>query len=123
MNRVLLVGRLVRDPELQSTGTTQFTNFTMAVNRAVANKCDFFDCVAFNKRAEIITQYCHKGDIVGIDGKLQARTFEGKHGETVKKIEVVVDNVSFFPRQQKQDTGYMDKSGQKIEISEEDLPF
>lgn len=118
MNKVILVGRITRDPELNESGNNvKYTKFTLAVNRATAEQCDFFDCTAFNKKAEVVANYTKKGDILGVDGRLQVSTFQKENGENVKKVDVIVDNVSLFPKS-KQSTQIDDLN--KID---EELPF
>jgi len=101
LNRVILVGRLVRDPELRRTGTgIAVTSFTIAINRNFTNKgereADFIPCVVWNKGAENTAKYCSKGSLVGIDGRLQSRTYENQEGKKVNVIEVVCDSVQFL---------------------------
>jgi len=102
LNRVVLVGRMVRDPELRRTGTgVAVTSFTIAMNRNFTNQqgerqADFIPCVVWNKAAENTARYCGKGSLVGVDGRLQSRTYENQEGKKVNVIEVVCDSVQFL---------------------------
>lgn len=101
MNTVTLVGRLTSDPELieHNDGTCR-TVITIAVNRDYKTEekeklVDFIRCVLWNGIASATKDYCHKGDIVGIKGKLQSRTYE-KDNETKFILEVLADKVTFI---------------------------
>src|SRR5690625_2188376 len=101
LNRVVLVGRLTRDPELRYTpNRVAVANFTIAVNRPFKNEqgeneADFINCVAWRRPAENLANYMKKGSQIGIDGRIQTRTYEGQDGKTVYVTEVVADNVQF----------------------------
>ena len=102
MNRVVLVGRLTRDPELRTSGSgNSFVNFTIAVNRSYASsngerEADFINCIAFNKQAENLNRYIRKGGLVGIDGRLQTRTYTAQDNSKRTVMEVICDSVSFL---------------------------
>ena len=102
INRVILVGRLTRDPELRvSQSNVAVTNFNLAVNRPFTDAngergADFINCVTFRKQAENVNQYVKKGSLVGIDGRLQTRNYENKEGQRVYVTEVVCDSVQFL---------------------------
>ena len=97
MNIVALIGRFVATPELKQTPSgVSVSAFSLAVNRETKEReTDFFDCVAWNKNAEFITRYFNKGDMIGIQGHLQARTWEDKTGQKRKSFEIIVDRSSF----------------------------
>ncbi|MEA4821496.1 MAG: single-stranded DNA-binding protein [Erysipelotrichales bacterium] len=101
INRVVLVGRLVRDPnELRrSVNNNAVTSFTIACDNRFAkqeeNKTDFINCVVWNKTAEFVSQYARKGSLVGVEGRLQSRSYE-KDGRRVYVLEVVCDNVQLL---------------------------
>lgn len=98
INRTVLTGRLTRDPELKSTSSgISVTQFTLAVNRQYTNQdgnrsADFISCVAWRKNAETINKFFKKGSLIGIDGRLQSRSYDDKNGYKVYVTEVVVDN-------------------------------
>lgn len=101
MNKIILVGRLTRDPELRSTSTGISTaNFTVAVNRNFKNKdgqydADFISCVAFRNTADFISKYFKKGNMICLDGRVQTRSYDAQDGTKRYVTEVVVENVEF----------------------------
>lgn len=100
INRVVLEGRLTRDPELKyTTNGVAVASFTLAVNRQFTNsqgerEADFINCVIWRKAAENFANLVHKGLLIGIDGRLQTRNYENQQGQRVYVTEVVVDNFS-----------------------------
>lgn len=102
INRTVLVGRLVRDPEYRTTPSgVQVATFTLAVNRTFTNQqgereADYINCVVFRKTAENVNQYLSKGKLAGVDGRLQSRSYENNEGKKVFVTEVVCDNVQFL---------------------------
>lgn len=102
INRVVLVGRLTKDPELKYTQTgIAVTRFTLAVNRAFKNaageqEADFISCVAWRKQAENVANFLKKGSLVGVDGRIQTGSFEGQDGKRVYTTEIVADSVQFL---------------------------
>ena len=102
LNRVVLVGRLTRDPELRvSQSNVAVANFNLAVNRPFTDKngergADFINCVVFRKPAENLTKYTSKGSLIGIDGRIQTRNYENKDGERVFVTEVICDQVQYL---------------------------
>ena len=102
INRVVLVGRLTRDPELRyTTNGAAVANFTVAVNRTFTNsqgerEADFINCVIWKKAAENFTNFTHKGSLVGLDGRIQTRNYENQQGQRVYVTEVVVENFSLL---------------------------
>jgi len=169
LNRVVLVGRLTKDPELKMTSTgTPVASFTIAVNRTFTNQqgereADFIPIVVWRRQAENVNQYVRKGSLVGVDGRIQVRHYENQEGRRVYVTEVVAESVQFLePRNASGNTnnsyGFNDpgpvdpgagfgsqnayqgetatakqpakwdedpfaNNGQKIDISEDDLPF
>ncbi|MCM3729629.1 single-stranded DNA-binding protein [Neobacillus cucumis] len=102
INQVTLVGRLTRDPELRKTTEgTAVTQVTLAVNRPFRNhngefETDFVQCTIWRKAAENTCQYCRKGAVVGITGRLQSRNYDNKEGKRVYVTEVVVETIRFL---------------------------
>jgi single-strand DNA-binding protein len=102
INRVVLVGRLTKDPELKYTQTgIAVTRFTLAVNRAFQSasgerEADFISCVAWRKQAENVANFLKKGSLVGVDGRIQTGSFEGQDGKRVYTTEVVADSTQFL---------------------------
>lgn len=102
INRVVLVGRLTKDPELRYTPSgVPMARFTVAVNRTFANQqgereADFIGCVAWRKQAENLANFMRKGSLVGIDGRIQTGSYEGQDGKRVYTTDIVADNVQFL---------------------------
>ena len=104
LNRVLIVGRLTRDPELRSTNSGHvLCRFSVASNRAYYKKegdlqeeVGYFDCVAWGKIAEIISKYVTKGRRIGIDGSLRWSQWENPEGKKQSKVEIHIENFQFL---------------------------
>ena len=96
MNKVILLGRLTRDPELRTTPSgVSVTSFSIAVNRRFSkDQTDFINCVAWRQTAEFVTKYFAKGNMIAVVGSLQTGRFE-KDGQTHYTTDVVVDEVYF----------------------------
>lgn len=148
LNRVVLVGRLTKDPDLRYTTTGKaVANFTIAVNRQFTNQqgdreADFINCVIWNKPAESLANYMSKGSLIGVDGNLQTRTFDGQDGKRVYVTEVLAGSVQFLESKDRksasnqqntsnanqQNTRNNQQSTQQNEsppfdLSDDDLPF
>ena len=109
LNRVVLTGRLTRDPELRYTGSgTAVCSFSVAVDRQFRNQngdrdADFINCVIWRKSAENFANFTHKGSLVGIDGRLSTRNYENNQGQRVYVTEVTVENFALLePRSSNQ---------------------
>ncbi len=104
LNRIILIGRLTRDPELRYVPSGQpVASFTLAVDRPFANQqgerqTDFIDIVAWRKLAEQVTQSLSKGRLVAVEGRLQIRSYETQDGQKRKAAEVVASDVRFLDR-------------------------
>ena len=100
LNRIILIGRMTRDPELKYTPSgTAVTTFTLAVNRKFnKEETDFIDVVAWRKTAEFAANYGRKGRLVMIEGRLQIRTYETNEGQKRKVAEVVADDIKFLDK-------------------------
>lgn len=102
MNKVILIGRLTRDPELRTlTNGNATASFTLAVNRNFTNQqgereADFINCVVWRKQAENVAKYCAKGSQVAIEGRIQTRNYDAQDGTKRYITEVVADNVTFL---------------------------
>jgi single-strand DNA-binding protein len=135
MNRVLLVGRLTKDPELKYTPSgVAVATFTLAVNRTFTNQqgereADFINCVVWRKPAENVANYCKKGAQVGVDGRLQTRSYEGQDGKRVYVTEVVAESVQFLEskgngnQQSNEQSNGIVANGKKVSIDDSKLPF
>ena len=102
LNRIQLIGRLTRDPELRYTGGGHpMAQFTLAVDRDFKNaagdrEADFIHCVAWRKLAEQVGQYCARGRLVAVEGRLQTRAYETQEGSRRRVTEVIGDRVWFL---------------------------
>lgn len=150
MNRVILVGRLTKDPDLRYTPNgVPVATFTLAVNRTFSNQqgereADFINCVVWRRPAENVANFLKKGSLAGVDGRIQTRNYEGNDGKKVYVTEVVAESVQFLepknssnhspnnqgkqnnPFKEKTNHGYSQDpftSGGSIDISDDDLPF
>ena len=142
INRVVLVGRLTRDPELRNTNTgNSVCTFTLAVDNRTKNtdgskSASFIPCVVFSQQAENVTQFVKKGSLVGVEGRLQQRSYDRKDGTKATVIEVICDSVQFLEPKasttSSSDTTptYDDVKGtdepsfgDSISIDDDDLPF
>lgn len=109
INRVVLVGRLTRDPDLRTTGSgISVASFTLAVDRQFTNAqgergADFINCVIWRKAAENFANFARKGSLVGIDGRIQTRSYDNKDGQRVYVTEVLVDNFSLLESRRDRD--------------------
>lgn len=104
MNKVILLGRLTRDPEIKyaQANNMAVARFSVAVTRRFKNSdgnydADFPSCTAFGKTAEFIEKYFHQGDPISLDGRLQTGSFTKQDGTKVYTTDVIVDNVEFVP--------------------------
>ncbi len=102
LNRVVLVGRLTRDPELRYTPNgIPVATFTLAVNRTYTNQqgereADFINCVVWRRQAENVANFLKKGNLAGVDGRIQTRNYEAQDGRRVYVTEVVAESVQFL---------------------------
>lgn len=102
INRVVLAGRPTRDLKLKKTNSgTSVCSFTLAVGRNFKNKngereADFINCIAWNKTADVMNQYVKRGSAIGVDGRIQTRSYDNKEGQRVYVTEVIVENFSFL---------------------------
>lgn len=144
MNKVILMGRLTRDPEMRQTQNgVAVCSFSIAVNRRFAKEgqqtADFINCTAWRQQAEFICKYFQKGAMISVVGNLQSRSWENQEGKRQYATDVVVDEVYFtgsrteshsqatdggFAPQEKDPFADIDTMGfQAIDGSEDDLPF
>lgn len=125
MNRVVLVGRLTKDPELRYTPNgVAVATFTLAVNRTFTNQqgereTDFINCVIWRRPAENVANFLKKGSLAGVDGRLQTRNYEGQDGRRVYVTEVLAESVQFL--EPKNASG--GNSGNFGAPREQDFPF
>ncbi|MBR1748979.1 MAG: single-stranded DNA-binding protein [Bacilli bacterium] len=106
MNRVILIGRLARDPEMRTTPSgVSMTRFTIAVSRPLSQanreagnqaQTDFISCIAWRRQAENIAKYCSKGSQVAVEGRIQTGQYDGADGQRHYTTDVYADNVTFL---------------------------
>ncbi len=146
LNRVVLVGRLTKDPERKYTPNgIAVANFILGVNRPFSNQqgereADFIQCVVWRKPAENVANFLKKGSLAGVDGRLQTRSYENNNGQRIYVVEVMCESVQFLepkgssnrsqnngqPQYQQQPNFNDDpfaNEGNPIDISDDDLPF
>ena len=102
MNRICLIGRMGRDPEIRDVGSTTVAEFTMAVNRRVKtdgqNDADWFRIKVWGKSAEFVADYLTKGRLVSVEGRIETRKWTDKEGNDREIMEVIADNVQGLDR-------------------------
>ncbi len=113
MNKILLTGRLTKDPELRTTNSgLAVASFSIAVNRTFKNKegnydADFFNVSVFGKQAENVSKYCFKGSQVGVEGRLQARSYEAQDGTKRYVTDIIADHIEFLGSKKDANTNYV----------------
>ena len=131
MNIVTLIGRTTKDIEIKQTKSGKAViSFALAVNKEFKNDdgtydADFIDCVAFDKRAEAIGKYVHKGDRIGIHGKISTNTYTRNDGSKAKSVEVIVDGFEFLESKKSgdgQNTPTKEPQWEELK-GDEELPF
>lgn len=135
LNRVILMGRFVADPELRTTPNgVSVTAFRIAVNRTYnREQTDWIDIVAWRQQAEFVCKYFQKGSMIVVEGSIQTRNYEDKNGNKRTAVEVVADQVHFAeskakesashePKQENFSVGNMDEY-EDLDTEDGDLPF
>ena len=126
LNRIVLIGRLVKDPELRySTSGKAVATFTLAVDRPFKNaqgerETDFINIVVWGAQAESSANYLRKGKLAAVDGRLQIRSFDGQDGQRRWVTEVVADNVRFLSPKGGVTPEQM---GSEVNFDDQDIPF
>lgn len=127
LNKAILMGRLVKDPEMRSTQSgTPVCSFTLAVNRRGKDDAtDFIDITAWNKTAEFVSKYFTKGMQVAVAGRIQTRTWEDQSGNKRKAVEVVAEEVHFAESKRNSEAPADPMMGGFAPLSDawNDLPF
>ena len=130
-NRVVLVGRTTKDPEVKKTSSGKsVASFTLAVNdRYNRDKTDFINCVAWEKTADYLGNYIKKGNLIAVEGRISTRNYDGSDGKKVYITEVVCESVQSLERNDKQEPKPSDdvkpwqKHNEPIDIEDDMLPF
>lgn len=145
LNRVILIGRLTRDPELRYTPAgVAVTQFTLAVDRPFTSQggereADFIPVVTWRQLAETCANYLRKGRLAAVEGRIQIRNYENNEGKRVYVTEIIADNVRFLesannnrrspeeepdePRRKSNSGDPFAEDGKPIDLSTDDLPF
>lgn len=129
MNKVILIGRLTRDPELKYTQSgIAVTRFTLAVDRPFKGQdgrkeADFIDCVVWRAQAETVANYLDKGRQVAVEGRLQIRPYETQDGQKRKATEVICDRVKFLGSRSEGHSSTGDELDDDEMGVNDDLPF
>lgn len=131
LNRIILIGRLTRDPEMRYTPSGKsVSSFSLAVDRPYVNQqgnreTDFIDVVVWGKLAETVVNHLGKGRLVAVDGRLQIRSYETQDGQKRKAAEVVAETVRFLDRPKAGGPGQdLDSLGSEVKFGgEEEVPF
>lgn len=142
INKVILVGRITKDPEVKyTTSNIAVSTFTLAVPRAFSDNSgeratDFIQCVVWRKQAENLAKYVKKGALLGVEGRIQNRSYETPEHERRYITEVVCDAIQFLDtRTEVEANSYNSPDGnnnnedplfnssKKLDVSEDDLPF
>ena len=123
LNRINIMGRLTKDPELRRTQNgIPCASFSVACDRDFGDDTDFFDVVAWRNTAEFISKYFAKGRMIVIDGRLQMREWKDNEGRRRKNIEIVVDN-AYFGDSKKDSAPTAEQTFEQEEVDDEHLPF
>lgn len=130
LNRIILIGRLTKDPELRYTPNGRaVASFTLAVDRPFKNQqgereADFINIVVWGNQAENCANYLSKGKLAAVDGRLQIRSFDGQDGQRRWITEVVADNVRFLsPKGSSEGFSEPGNMGSEVDFSDDDIPF
>ena len=137
MNKVILIGRLTRDPELRYTANNKAVcDFTIATNRPVVRDgervADFINCRVWNKTAENLTKYQNKGNLIAVIGRMQVDRYEDKEGNTRYSNYVLVEDLEYLERKKEnnqeevkeiENFSTTTEVQQQFDYTEEELPF
>jgi len=136
LNRVILIGRLTKDPELRYTPSgVAVTQFTLAVDRPFSKdgekEADFIPVVTWRQLAETCANYLRKGRLTAVEGRIQIRNYENNEGKRVYVTEVIADNVRFLESNRENQSGGgksndadpFTGAGKSIDYNDDDLPF
>jgi len=132
LNRVVLIGRLTKDPELRySPSGVAVTNFTLAVDRKFKNsegqkETDFIPIVAFKQLAELCANYLAKGKLCSVDGRIQIRTYNDKEGQKRWQTDVIAEDIHFLSPKDSGNTSETPNSSTSSyghEVDDQEIPF
>ncbi|EDT26148.1 MULTISPECIES: single-stranded DNA-binding protein [Clostridium] len=128
MNTVQLLGRMVKDPDINVTSNTTVAKFTLAVNRFKKGEADFISCVAFGKTAENIANFFFKGNQIAIKGRIQTGSYDAQDGTKRYTTDVVVEGFDFIDGNKKEnnissDENLNDALMEEMGGDNDDIPF
>ena len=120
MNKVILIGRLTRDPEIKGEGEKKAARFTLAVDKWTGpeKSADFISCVAFKRSADLMQEYTHQGTKIALEGRISTGSYTNREGKKVYTTEVVVDRFE-FAESKKEETEPEQKQAAPVEGSED----
>ena len=122
INHVVLIGRLTKDIELRKTNkNTPVASYTLAVERSYNSltgekQADYISCVAWNKLAEIVCQYCSKGSLIGMEGRIETRNYEGSDGKRNYVTEVICENIQFLDNKKTKESKLLEPVNENTEV-------
>ena len=126
MNRICLTGRITKDLELRCTGTGKdVVSYQLAVRRD-KDTTDFINCTTFGEFSKILCDYCQKGDLIGVEGRLQINSYTDKDGNNRTSYDVLTDKIDFLQTKKenkKEEVSTPSISKDEIVLTDEDLPF
>ena len=144
MNKAILIGRLTRDPEIRYTQTNRaVAQFAIAIDRPFTNQegekeADFLNIVVWDKQAENVGKYIHKGSKVAVEGRIQSRSYENEKGEKRYTTEIIASHIQFLdskkddskfnsmpepPAPKEKELDPFEQFGNEVSISDDELPF
>ena len=126
VNKVILVGRLGKDPEIRDANGQSVANLSLATDETYKDrsgerqkKTEWHRLVAWGKTAEVVQKFLHKGDLIYVEGKIQTREFEDRSGTKKSTTEILVANIKFIQTDRAKQT----ESSRPQEVPDEDIPF
>lgn len=130
MNKIELIGRLTKDPEIRQNGDNTIARYTLAVDRKFKREneptADFLQCIAFGKTAEFVEKYFHKGNRMALTGRVQIGNYTNKEGQKVYTTDVIVEEVEFCESKSESTSAKSEiKDDDFVNVDEniDDLPF
>ena len=129
INKVILIGRLTKDPELKYTQSgSSVCSFSIANNKTWTqngekkDQVSFFNCIAWGKLGELIAQYCRQGNRVCIEGRLQQRSWDDQEGKKRSTVEIVVSEIQFLTPKTEHESSYTPPVDNNT-LDSDDIPF
>ena len=135
INAVFIIGRLTADPELKTTQSgSSMCLFSIANNKTYVSggekqsQVSYFNCVAWGKIGEVIAEYCRKGMRVGIEGRLQQTSWEGRDGEKKRSVNIVIEQLQMLDykkdeKKEKPNPSFPEQVDNQSPFTDEDIPF